>query len=369
LNVTDEFGNIVADRLAPYSFQLTGIGGSGKTSGAKLLAEAFGADVIVVGANDLKDQNAFNLKKNELVTKMGASSKRPVLVIFDEVDTGTCVVTDAAGNRLNQGTNDSAVQNRQVLNLNGTPAQLGTWKFKYKDGATGADRQTPNGGRSKLSAATTLSSHLQRDERGFVNFSEFIRILDQGPNGKVLGIVSTSNYRLDQMPGEVARRIAPTGNEIYVSKPSARNLSDIIKIRFPALSFSDGYGIKEGAELIGEQAFRYNWTAPKLITNLNQLANAIKDSSDPKCALPCKSFCKFIAGTIDFQQVVDESKAIKQELELKSKRDSVKKQMNAALADTGSADNLVTEQELKALEEEQETDRELQALLNGEENS
>lgn len=354
-NITDQFGNIVPDRLAPYSFQLTGLGGTGKTSGAILVAEAFGADHIIIASNDLKDQNAFNKAKNNLIAKLNSPSKKPVLVIFDEVDTGTCVATDAAGNRIvkrrNSVAEDVNPSNRPVLDVNGNPARAGTWKFKYKDGPTFGEQNAKINAESKFGMGSpALSSHLQRDERGFVNFSEFIRLLDSGPNGKVLGVLSTSNYRLDQMPAEVGRRIAPTGNEVFVNPPSAKNLADIIQVRFPGLSFSDGYGVKEGAELIGKQAFRYSWTAPKLITNLNQLANAIKDSTDPTVAIPCKGLCKLIAKAETFQNIVDDAKTKKQQRELKAKRAAAQAAETEATGRTDFDSNEITEEERLALE-------------------
>jgi hypothetical protein len=305
-------GEPVQNSKAPLMWLLSGPGGLGKTDGALNLAAALGAIPIIIRGEDLSGPIAYE----NLMTRIHAAEERAkiahrrIAFIFDEVDVATCVSTDSGGRSLEYNPEEDG--GTKVKKPSRTAEDVSfrkNWTLKLPgQGRNGA--YDDSYGR-KTVPALKGTGFLRRRNETFQWYSKTMEYIDRSLSPDLFAFsVGTSNYRLSQMPGEVARRISPAKLERVHDFPTAKQMSQIVRAGVPSLTFSDGYTFDEGVARIGELSEKYRWKADEVVSNILQLASAVRNPADTTCSIPCGVVCKLISGAYSFPEAVEETKRI-----------------------------------------------------------
>ena len=313
---TNGLGEAVHNSKSPLMWVFSGIGGGGKTTGAIVLAKAFGYVPFIMTPSDFSTLQNYQALRVRLsgALQQARARKTKITFILDEADVATCVQTDAAGRSI-EGFGDSG----EPSNMSGRTRMLsntkGKWNFKLPGSQGGL--AGPGGKASQSNDDSAFRPvALRRKGEAFGFLSDLMRFVDT----RILprdfgGFFSTSNRPLLEWPDEVWRRLSPGRLEKVFSKPTAKQLAAIVRCNVPNLLFSDGYSFDEGTDLIGRQAEKFGWKADDTVAAIRQIASAVRKPAEKTCSIPCKTICKLFAGELDFQGAISQTKKINSELE------------------------------------------------------
>jgi len=323
---TNGLGEAVHNSKSPLMWVFSGIGGGGKTTGAIVLAEAFGYVPFVMTPSDfstLQNYQALRVRLSGALQQAHAR-KTKITFILDEADVATCVQTDASGRSID-GLGDSGEPSNMAGRTRMLSNTKGKWNFKLP-GSQGI--VAGPGGKAAQSSEDSAFRPvaLRRKGEAFGFLSDLMRFIDT----RILprdfgGFFSTSNRPLLEWPDEVWRRLSPGRLEKVFSKPTAKQLAAIVRCNVPNLLFSDGYSFDEGTDLIGKQAEKFGWKADDTVAAIRQIASAVRKPAEKTCSIPCKTICRLFAGELDFQGAISQTKRINSELERNEIRENKSK--------------------------------------------